>query len=689
VRVAGLSLIFIFFLLPRLIFSQEERTESGNSLEISRRLELIRLFTEGGIPFEVRPLFSEYGGFGSSLVVYLPPKTKPEPDEGVFVLAIPLCSEDDPGKRFPYGLEAGLAFIKKARERDLKKEIWVAFLGDESSRLPPDVRKGFHTGLEDLLTLPENPENTIMLYADFHNPPEKILIHHSGGKTPAPLSLLQPIPGLCDSYGVPFAFAVTSNELYKLGVVEGPAVLGSSLAHGVPSLYLEGGGPTGEPIPAERLGDLLLGYTDALNFSAENLDYHYLIFQLGNKTVFVPELLTVIILWSLGALGFLIFLIYSIVLRRMMIIQWKIFFRRSWVIVILFVILFLTLQGSELFFSFLLSRFALPHSHISYGGILFTLSIALTLFSLIDPLFNRLKIPRRANFYGNAAVILIILGTLIAVFLDITFIPAFVWAFLFTVLAALIPFSLPVYVIACIIPLQIAGLLFTSMGTGGLGLRMLDYPHRLWPILFIAIVALPSVLVFKRASALAAGQKKRQPPFLWLVSRSIMLAGCMGALTFYVYNLSLESPVTPVRRLMVEDPANPAILDVTITSRSFLARRNLEINLRARKNPARFDLYLDSPSDPQPIYAASIPFIHREHKTEDSPREVTLEFILGENPPNPFTANIVLPRTSSGFLRVEALYTRYDPSLDPEPPPAGDDYVLRVTRTIPIGFGEN
>jgi hypothetical protein len=551
------------------------------------------------------------------------------------------------------------------------------------------MRRGSHTGLEDLLTLPNDPENTIMLYADFYDPPEKILIHHSGGKTPAPLSLLQPIPGLCASYGIPFTFAVKSNELYKLGFVEGPSVLGSSLAYGVPSLYLEGGEPAGKPIPAELLGDLLLEYTDSLNFSTENLDYHYLIFQFRDKTIFVPELITVITLWSLTALGFLIFLIYSIVLRRMLIIQWKIFFRRSWVILILFLILFLTLEGAELFFRLLLSRFALPRDHISYGGIIFGMSIALTLFSLIDPFFNQLKIPRRPNFYGNAAVILIILGTLIAVFLDITFIPAFIWAFLFTVLAALIPFSLAVYVIAFIIPLQIAGILLANVGTVGMALPMLNRFHRVWIILFIAVTVLPSVLIFKRASALAAGQKRRQPRFLWLVSRSIMLAGCMGALTFYVYKLSLEPPANPVRRVITENPDNPAILDVTINSRSFLARRALEINLYARNDPVRFDLYLDSINDPQPIYAASMPFIHRENETAHSSFETTLEFILGENPPNPFATDIVLPRTFSGFLRMEALYTRYDPSLDSEPPPDGDDYVLRVTRTIPIGFGEN
>lgn len=688
----GLFLILFFFLFSQKIFSQEERPGGGSQIEASRRLELIRRLTEEGIPFEVRPLFSEYGGFGSSLTVYLPPEMKTEPEGGGFVLAIPLSSQDEPGEGFPYDLEMGLAFIKEARQRGLTKEIWVSFLGDEQSRLPPDQRKNSHTGLEDLLALLENPENTVLVYTDFFDPPEKITLHHGGQRTLAPLSLLQPIPGLYNAYGIPFTFAITSSELYKLGFAEGPLVLGSTLTQGIPSLYLEGtrndsGGSPGKPIPAELLGALLLEYAISLNFSTENLDYHYLIFQYFGKTIFVPELITVIILWSLIALGFLIFFIYSIVLRKILIIQWKIFFRRSWVIVILFVVFFLALQGAELFFGFLLNKFALPRDKIYLGGIIFTLGMALTLFSLINSFFDHLKIPRKANFYGNAAVILTVLGSLIAVFLDITFIPAFVWAFLFTILAVFIPFSLPLYGIGFIIPLQIAGTLIASMGAVNAGFPMVNHANRIWIILFITITSFPSVLIFKRAAALVREQKKIPSRLFRLISWSIMLTACMGALTLYVYNLSKEQRIIPVRRVIVEDPNNPSILEHTITSRSFLARRILEINLAARGEPVRFDIYLNSEQDPQPIYTAPMPFMLQN--SEYSPHGSMLEFILGENPPNPFTTDIVLPLTFSGSLRFEVLYTRYDPFLDPGQPPVGDDYVLRVTRTVPIGFGEN
>ncbi|MDR1107784.1 MAG: hypothetical protein LBL19_01990 [Spirochaetaceae bacterium] len=671
----------LLVLLPGGIFSQETGS-GGAGIEASRRGELVRLLGEGGIPFEVRPLFTEYGGFGSSLLVRVSPESAAE-GAGRFILALPLSSAEDPGALFPYGLQAGLAFIQKAREGGIKKEILVAFLGDEQSRFPPELRKSSPAGLEDLLALQENPENTVLVYADLYAPPEKLRIHHGGNRSLTPLNVLEVLPGLCDARGIPFGFAVKANELYKLGFVDGPPALRTALEYGIPSWYLEGArngpeAPAANPIPADVLGELLLEYAASLNFSAENLDYHYLIFQNFGKTVFIPELTTVFILWAFSALGFLMFLIYSIIWRKMLIIQWTLFFRWFWVIGILFTVLFLTLQGSELFFGFLLERFSLSREKIYYGGILFTLGNALILFSLLSPLVERLKIPRKASFYGNAAVILIILGSLIALVLDITFIPAFLWAFLFTVLAALLPFPLPVYGITFIIPLQIAQTVITSMGAVTTGLPVFTHSNRLALILFVAVTSFPSVLIFQRASALSGERRKRSPRLFRLVSRFILLAAGIGALTVYMRNQTPQAE--PVRRVIAERQDRPEILDVTVTGSTFLSRRILEITLSARAAPARFDLYLDSESGRPSLYTAPMPFVVKENPPQGS----TLEFILGENPPNPFTATMVLPLNFSGTLRVEALYTRYDPALDTAPPPEGNDYLLRVTQTLPL-----
>jgi hypothetical protein len=35
-------------------------------------------------------------------------------------------------------------------------------------------------------------------------------------------------------------------------------------------------------------------------------------------------------------------------------------------------------------------------------------------------------------------------------------------------------------------------------------------------------------------------------------------------------------------------------------------------------------------------------------------------------------------------LRVEALYTTWDPAIDSLPAPATDDYLLKVSKTVPI-----
>jgi hypothetical protein len=111
-----------------------------------------------------------------------------------------------------------------------------------------------------------------------------------------------------------------------------------------------------------------------------------------------------------------------------------------------------------------------------------------------------------------------------------------------------------------------------------------------------------------------------------------------------------------------------------VRDRILLERRTLDITLDAPGSPLRFNLYLDDAQDSggeiPVIYAAPMPFRYIEDDT--SLNRHSIEFILGEGPPNPFTTEIVLPIDFSGFLRAEALY-------------AEGDYRLMIIRRYPIG----
>jgi hypothetical protein len=114
---------------------------------------------------------------------------------------------------------------------------------------------------------------------------------------------------------------------------------------------------------------------------------------------------------------------------------------------------------------------------------------------------------------------------------------------------------------------------------------------------------------------------------------------------------------------------------MNVGERTLLERRTLNITLSAPGNPLRFNLYLDgAPGNEMPvIYSAPMPFRYLEDGS--SPNRFSIEFILGEGPPNPFATEIVLPIDFAGFLRAEAVYVEEK-----------ENRQLRIIRRRPVGL---
>jgi hypothetical protein len=675
-------------LLPLFLFA--ERKESGAALEASRRASLERELEDRGIPFEEYPLFAEYGGFSASLRIHIPASAKTETGlmNETFILAIPLSSDNDRGVAFPYGFELGLAFIQRVLEQGADRDIQVAFLGDEFPVLTGDLWKGSHKGLEDLINRLEDPENAVLVYIDLVEAPEGLRIHHGTRNTLAPLSVLQPLPELCDRRDIPYAFSIRFNELYKLKLADGPLALELAHTREVPAFYVTGSPGRGTPpIGTAALADMFYDYAHSLSVSAENMDYHYSMVRFRGKTLFLSEPLTVILALAAAVLLLFIFLIYSVVSRYQLVIQWRVFIQRFWVLLILFAVLVLSLQGMKLLFHFVLGAFGVSNSQVYYGGIALQILLGMILFSAVSPLSNLLEIPRRANFYGNSAVILVTLGILTAALLDITFMPIFTLTFLFTLLGAVIRVPPLVAICGLLTPIQVMVALTNLMASGSRGLVDLILSGNMVLTLYIGLVSLPFFLILKRSIALTKAQIRGRLWRHYTLPRLILLGAALAGLGVYAYGLAKKPDPPPVRRTLTEtapeEPSEASILRMDLADRTFLERRILEITLSARGNPIRFDMFLESAEAESPlvIYAAPMPFTY----TEDSFGGKSVEFVLGEGPPNPFTTEIVVPLDFNGVLRAEAIYPVWEAGLDPLPPPASDDYALRIIRTIPIG----
>ncbi|GHV71140.1 hypothetical protein AGMMS49928_21670 [Spirochaetia bacterium] len=653
--------------------------------EQGRREMLIKELRSREIPFEERPLLENYGGFGASIHVLLPPLTAETPGGNPlsFMLAVPLrgsgASPDEQAEGLSFGIETALYFIDSIRRHNTAMEIRIAFLGDEFSRLPADSVPLEHLGLRDLCALPEIPENVILWYLDIEKAPAQILIHHGAEKKLAPLSMIQDIPELSASVGVPYSLAIHFNEIYKLGLAEGPSALSVTGDRGINALYITSlKGRDGEKnIGPPALAELIAAYTASFTLHSETQDTHFSIIStpfFSGKIFFISEQATVVLLF-LALAAFLLYQgIISLLRRKTIIIRRIVFIRRFWVILAFIAILTISFLIAAFFFNILCRIFAVSPPQ-SYGVAALVFIFALVLSSVFSFFIDRISIPYKDIFYGNASLFLISAGIFIAAVLNITFVPVFVWAFLFILIGSLVKIPALVYVSALITPLQALAAFINLLNEGNMKLTRSFLEGNFFICLYIALICMPFILIIKRGNVLL-WRRRRRLSFRWnFLPRPVLAAFSIIVLVIYLWRSSASIPLPPERRTL---EASAEVLDLRLSGSAFLESRILGLQLKASGNPVRFDIYLENaaPSPPE-IYSAQMPV--------EAAGENSLRLILGEDPPNPLSAELVLPLKFSGAIRAEALYTVYDPGIDPMPPPPGADYLLKLVRTLPVG----
>jgi hypothetical protein len=627
--------------------------------------------------FEERPLLASFGGFSSSIHAEFPGSAAGGEGGGgdTFVLAIPLDAD--------FAVETGLALAEGLEKGGGAYPVrtLIAFLGDETRALPGDIPSYGHMGLRDLLSRCEMPETWVLCYLDADEAPSEILIRHGGGAYLAPLQILKPLHRLFSSRGIKGSLEIRYNEIYKLELAEENEVLSLAWEGEINGFCLSGaGGAGGAPVKAGDLADMFLEYPGAIAFPLQSPDRHYSIISFFRAApLFISEKAMVVFFAASSAVLVFAFLVFSIVRRTRIIRNLTFFLRYSWIILVFLPLLVAIIKGTGLVYSLLLSLFKAAPPPGDYFGLGCTVLLALLLFSLTSPLVKLFPIPGKAAFFGLSAVILVISGAFIAMAMDFTFLPVFLWASFFTFLGAFFNHPAPVFFFALLIPLQVLAAFFNIRETAseklaGLFLRGPDS----WITAFkVAVPALPFALLLEKGIELlvspagtprAAGGRASR----WGVKNSLVLRGiCLGLVLSFmaVRILVIPSPPPPPERRAFTDREG-GILAVSAVHRTFEESRIIVVTVAAKGAPVRFDLSMEG-KNLNPVYAAPFPF----RRSGDGTR---VDFILGEHPPNPFTAEIVLPREFEVTFRARALYTQWDPALDKAEKPETKDYVFTV-----------
>jgi hypothetical protein len=288
---------------------------------------------------------------------------------------------------------------------------------------------------------------------------------------------------------------------------------------------------------------------------------------------------------------------------------------------------------------------------------------------------------------------MVALEILLAALLDITFIPIFIWLFLFTFLAACIRQPHLVRLCGLIAAIQGISVIGTLIRTGNTQLGTLILSGNMRSIFYMTLIALPFFTIFMRGTALLRKKRADQFRTAGMIPRLIFLGCSVIAAGTSAFFLSRFRVTEPALRTIAEVPGTPPLFKADIQDRILLERRTMGLTLEAPGNPLQFNLYLDNRTEQDKpgeksatelpvIYAAPMPF--RYLGNDNDPNRNTIAFTLGEGPPNPFTTEIVLPVDLRGYLRVEAVYFTRDGGIAPIAAP-GKEYLLKISRRVPFG----
>ena len=660
-------LCLLVFIIPAKIFAQE-------SENLKRVLQVLDKAQGRNYYYEERSLLADYGGFESSVVVYCD-AARAGINAGTFIFAVPLYAG--------FAVDTALELVEKLSERTPDLDTIVAFLGGERNALPESFGGISHKGLQDLLTLAHMPESCILSYFIAEEPPQKISVLHGIRGYAAPMEIIKPLPHLFKSRKIPLSFEIRYNTIYKLGLVHGPEVLSIIKGEEIFGFILKGESASGKTVLPENLAALLLEYSGRLNFPLLNPDIHYSFLTFpGGNILFTSEWVIVILFLVMAGILLFIYLLRSVRNGAILLFHVRLFPRFFWIVLILFVLLAVSVRLSSLVYYSLVSAFGLSFSTVSNGaGFALAMLLAVALFYSAVFVLDSLRIYIKERFCGYSAVVLAFLGTIIAAFIDISYIPVFIWVLLFAFLGASVSKPQVVLLSAFLLPAFALLAVFNVFETGHGRIAALFLARERYTLtslnitLQAALLFLPVFLLVRRSAILAS----ITPNKLKLIFLPVLIALSLGGMTLQIWTMKRQ--LLPERRYINETgiPDHESLLTLSLTDIAFQDSRIISLTIAAKGNPVRFDVSAVSGSDKNYllVYSASVPFERNGEGTR-------ISFLLGERPPNPLSMEIVLPLGFEGKLETAALYNTWDLAIDPGRKPESKDYVLLVSKNIDL-----
>jgi hypothetical protein len=559
----------LFFFFSSVVFADGEDSAGRENLAAALKAESVA-FTE-------RTAESETGGTEAVIWAYIPSTEKEEdapPDAGSAVAAdligqytgsageIPAAfsSSDDipielpanslvlvipfssgPGENgLSWSAGMGIEFIRKIKRQYRKRGVAVVFpeRGEDGGK-----SEGV---LQEIYTALDNPEESILLFLDFPEPPGELSIYHGSLRNIAPLEILKPLTSLLEEQDVPYSFANRFNELYKFSLAGGNPVTDFTQSRGIPSLFISSINSTDSieaslpsSLPPGNLAGVLAEYSKEIEVEAGNLDTHYSIYHFRGKTFFVSEILLITQIIFIHGGIIIVFLFFSLFRRLKMIILIRAGFGCSWLSLLYFFSLFLSILAGEGIFYAFISLFRVSLSTLLLNRLYTAIGLALLVgtslfFALPSSLLSLIQIRRRGGFYGFTAIGFSIILLLLGIILDISTAPLLTWMLVCISLAMVLSHAVPAFIFSLVLVIRPAFVFASAFANGELSRLFLS--NSIFSALIAALAALPFIFSLMRAMVFAIPYRiRKRPVFLFIKAGFFILSVIIAAL--YLKNI--------------------------------------------------------------------------------------------------------------------------------------------------------
>ncbi len=589
-------------------------------------------------------------------------------------------------------IAAALEILSQATSKTMPITLKVLFLGAEFGD-EPAYPMGSRLFLENFF--PHDP--VTVLYLNMRRIPGRLIIRSGARGIVSPNWLIESYSSNLRQTELPFLTVGNENQLFRLGLTAERTIIEPYLNAGYPAVSFEGRYEETSreyqkqwiPSFADFFWRFIESYREGI---PEEWDRHYLLFQVLNNYLIVPETTYVILLGSVLVLTLLYIQLFSQRFFGNMLAV----LLNLWFPLILLLLWLLSLLATTYAIQGVLWIRNSPELWKAKPLIFLAFKVLLTIliFVVISPVVMKFPHPKQTRYYSSSALLVLLLNVAILSVINISFSYYFLWAYFFIFLFSAFHNRILKLLFLAISPFWLIKATVDMFSFPKYefcrGVLLSDY----YGNLLISAIFLPYLLSVVSLGYLFSVSPTRR---LIIHRSNLALLGAitMGLLVFLLVfspfgptnpqpvtvtytidpdrgvsriELSSQSPLgrlfywkgdtprqidTLNRQYLFTEESPKDLLSVESSATEILDRRNVQLVLKPTGQPYKLQLSLTSEEE-FILFDSNFPFIR---DVDTSTQAVTYRILVGKNPPKPLPLLFTLPsgRRYSLSMQIEYL----------------------------------